>query len=255
LAAVLDWRLTAFTPTDPGPLPWLPGIPPHSMTIPFGASTWQGDPCWSPTSPTRFTITPTKVTPGRSGLQWDATQAQHSSARSESGGPPTALTPKTRDQPEAPNSKRSRPCGNNTSTGISRVPPSPQQMPGPTSHRPHAPHPAATTASSASTRPPNADPAGRPRPADNTPAVVSQRSEHQYALHAAMAAQGGTSPNWLFSDPEAGYADQPRVSSLRSGPRRLHQICRQQGFGEPKQVPRLKPRRSKSPWRVVTGGL
>jgi hypothetical protein len=28
MAAVLDWRLTALTPTDPGPLPWLPGIPP-----------------------------------------------------------------------------------------------------------------------------------------------------------------------------------------------------------------------------------
>jgi hypothetical protein len=28
MAAVLDWRLTALTPTDPGPLPWLPSIPP-----------------------------------------------------------------------------------------------------------------------------------------------------------------------------------------------------------------------------------
>jgi hypothetical protein len=28
MAAVLDWRLPAPTPTDPGPLPWLPGIPP-----------------------------------------------------------------------------------------------------------------------------------------------------------------------------------------------------------------------------------
>jgi conjugative relaxase-like TrwC/TraI family protein len=28
MAAVLDWRLTALTPTDPGPLPWLRGIPP-----------------------------------------------------------------------------------------------------------------------------------------------------------------------------------------------------------------------------------
>ena len=28
MAAVLDWRLTALVPTDPGPLPWLPGIPP-----------------------------------------------------------------------------------------------------------------------------------------------------------------------------------------------------------------------------------
>jgi hypothetical protein len=28
MAAVLDWRLAALTPTDPGPLPWLPSIPP-----------------------------------------------------------------------------------------------------------------------------------------------------------------------------------------------------------------------------------
>ncbi len=28
MAAVLYWRLTALTPTNPGPLPWLPGIPP-----------------------------------------------------------------------------------------------------------------------------------------------------------------------------------------------------------------------------------
>ena len=28
MAAVLYWRLPALTPTDPGPLPWLPGIPP-----------------------------------------------------------------------------------------------------------------------------------------------------------------------------------------------------------------------------------
>jgi hypothetical protein len=27
MAAVLDWRLTELTPTNPGPLPWLPGIP------------------------------------------------------------------------------------------------------------------------------------------------------------------------------------------------------------------------------------
>jgi hypothetical protein len=34
LAAVLDWRLTALTSTDPGPLPWLPGIPPTLHTDP-----------------------------------------------------------------------------------------------------------------------------------------------------------------------------------------------------------------------------
>jgi hypothetical protein len=27
MAAVLDWRLPEPAPTDPGPLPWLPGIP------------------------------------------------------------------------------------------------------------------------------------------------------------------------------------------------------------------------------------
>jgi conjugative relaxase-like TrwC/TraI family protein len=36
MAAVLDWRLTALTPTDPGPLPWLPGISP----------TFRADPVW-----------------------------------------------------------------------------------------------------------------------------------------------------------------------------------------------------------------
>jgi conjugative relaxase-like TrwC/TraI family protein len=36
MAAVLDWRLTALTPTDPGPLPWLQRIPP----------TLQADPVW-----------------------------------------------------------------------------------------------------------------------------------------------------------------------------------------------------------------
>jgi hypothetical protein len=36
MAAVLDWRLTALTPTNTGPLPWLPGIP----------ATLHADPVW-----------------------------------------------------------------------------------------------------------------------------------------------------------------------------------------------------------------
>ena len=56
------------------------------------------------------------------------------------GRPLTASIPKTRDQPEEPNSRRYRPCGNNASTGISLVPPTRQQMRGPTSDRQHAPH-------------------------------------------------------------------------------------------------------------------
>jgi hypothetical protein len=38
MAAVLYWRLTLFTDTDPGPLPWLPGIP----------ETLHADPVWGP---------------------------------------------------------------------------------------------------------------------------------------------------------------------------------------------------------------
>ena len=40
----------------------------RSMTIPSGATTWQSDPNWSPTSPTRSKTTPAKVTPSQSGL-------------------------------------------------------------------------------------------------------------------------------------------------------------------------------------------
>jgi hypothetical protein len=38
MAAVLDWRLPELTPTNPGPLPWLPGIPP----------TLHAHPVWGP---------------------------------------------------------------------------------------------------------------------------------------------------------------------------------------------------------------
>ena len=38
MAAVLSWRLPALTPTNPGPLPWLPGIPP----------TLHAHPVWGP---------------------------------------------------------------------------------------------------------------------------------------------------------------------------------------------------------------
>jgi len=39
VAAVLHWRLPALTPTNPGPLPWLPGIP----------ETLRSHPVWAPT--------------------------------------------------------------------------------------------------------------------------------------------------------------------------------------------------------------
>ena len=74
MAAVLYWRLPALTPVDPGPLPWLPGIPESSVAIPSGGSTWQSDPSWSPTSPVRFKIASAKVMPSRSGHHREATK-------------------------------------------------------------------------------------------------------------------------------------------------------------------------------------
>ena len=78
MAAVLYWRLPALTPTDPGPLPWLPGIPRNApCRSRLGRPTWQSDPNLSPTSPTRSKITSAKVTARQPGLQ--------------PGGHPTAL--------------------------------------------------------------------------------------------------------------------------------------------------------------------
>ena len=79
---------------------------------------------WAPSK-----TTPAKVTARQHGLQRELTPAL-SSAKSQCGEPPTASIPKTRDQPEKPNSKRSRPCGNNGSTWISRLPSTRQQMQG-----------------------------------------------------------------------------------------------------------------------------
>ncbi len=185
------------------------------MTIPSGGPTWQSDPNWSPTSPTRSKITPAKVTPSQSGHLREATRAPPSSAKSRCGGPPTASIPKTHDQPEEPNSKLSRPCGNNASTGISRVPPTRQQMRGPTSDRQDTPHSVQATTGSARTKNPNGVRAGRPRPADSTP-QSSHRGAQNMRLHSARrqdrqhAAESGSS-----------FRSRRRASAARPAPRVL----------------------------------
>jgi hypothetical protein len=162
------------------------------MPILSGGPIWQSDLNWSPTSPTRFKTTPAKVPTRQSGLHREVTtRAPPSSAKSQCGAPPTASIPKTRDQPEEPNSKRSRPCGNNASTGISRVPPTPQQMRRPMSGRQHTPHlDAGTTTGSACTNNPNGVRAGRPHPADSTP-QSSDRGARNVRLHKWAGRVGG----------------------------------------------------------------
>jgi hypothetical protein len=168
MAAVLYWRLPELTPTTPGPLPWLPGIPPTLRAHPVWSSYLAKRSQLWPTSPTGSKTTFARVTQSQSGHHREVTRAPPSSAKSQCGGPPTALLPKTHDQPAEPNSKRSRHSGNSASTGTSRVPPTRQQMGGPTSDKRHAPHLAATTTGNARTENRNGVRTGRPRPADNT---------------------------------------------------------------------------------------
>ena len=145
MAAVLYWRLPALTPTDPGPLPWLPGIP----------ATLHDHPVWGAYLAKRSQL----VADLADQVQDHACQGDAQPVWAAPGShPSTALIGEIavwraanginpqdpRPTGGGPNSKRSRPCGNNASTGISRVPPTRQQMRGPTSDRQDAPHLVAT---------------------------------------------------------------------------------------------------------------
>jgi hypothetical protein len=140
------------------------------MTILFGAATWHNDPNLSPTSPTRFKITSAEVTARQPGLQREFIRPP-SLAKSPYGEPPTASTPKIRDQPEkALNLIQSPPYGNSASTGISLVPPARQATRGSTNDKQHTPHLVEATTGSARTKNPNEIRPGQPHPAAN-PAV------------------------------------------------------------------------------------
>ena len=66
MAAVLYWRLPTLTLCRPQVrCPGSRAFHQRSMTIPSGSPTWQSDPSWSPTSPTRFKIKSGKVTLNR----------------------------------------------------------------------------------------------------------------------------------------------------------------------------------------------
>jgi hypothetical protein len=120
MAAVLYWRLTPLAPTDPGPLPWLPGIP----------ETLQAQPVWGPYLAKRSQL----VVDLADQVQDHAYQIDGPSVWAPPGShtssalvgniavwPPTASIPKIHDQPEEASSKCFRPSGNNASTGISRA--------------------------------------------------------------------------------------------------------------------------------------
>jgi hypothetical protein len=190
------------------------------MIIPFWPDKWPSGPNSSPTSPARSKTTPAKVTPSQSGHHREATRAQQLPAKSRCGGPPTASIPKTRAQPEEPNSKRSRPSGNNASTGISRAPPPSQQMQGRTGDRQDAPHLVQPTTGNARTRSTNGIRSGRPHPAANHRRAAAQGCGSPDTVMARS--HGSRLPKRALSGSRrlASLAAPLRVSSLRCGPLR-----------------------------------
>jgi hypothetical protein len=114
-------------------------------------------------------------------------------AKSQCGEPPTASIPKIHDQPEEPNSKCFRPCGNSDSTDISPIPPIHQTTQGPTNDSKHTPHiDADATTGKAHTKQLVNVRTGQSHPADSTAQWFgSRRSEYVIALQATMAGQAG----------------------------------------------------------------
>jgi hypothetical protein len=72
MAAALDWRLTALASTDPGPLPWLPGIPPTLRAHSAWATIWN------------FAVPP--IHQASTGLTNDRLHAPHLVARTTTTG-------------------------------------------------------------------------------------------------------------------------------------------------------------------------
>ena len=169
MAAVLYWRLPELTPTDPGPLPWLPGIP----------STLHAHPVWGDYLAKRSQLVADladqvqdHACQGDAEPVWAAPGSHPSTAligeiavwRAANGINPQDPRPTggepTRDSPP--------PCGNSASTGISPVPPIRQATQGLTNDRQHTPHlDAGTTTAGARTKHPVNVRTGQPHPAAN----------------------------------------------------------------------------------------
>jgi hypothetical protein len=180
------------------------------MPIPSGGPIWQNDLNWSRTSPARSKTTPGKVTARQPGLHREVTRAQHSSVKSQCGGPPTASILRTRDLPEEEASWiQPPPCGNSDSTGRSPVPPIPLATTGLTNDRPHTPHLDVRTTTSARTNHPVGVRTGRPHPADNprraaTQAAVVHPNAVMSRSHCSRLPNRGLSGSW------AGRKRRPR---------------------------------------------
>ena len=86
------------------------------MIITYGASTWRSGRSSSSASQNRSETVPVRTANSRSGHRRAAIRPLPCLAKSRSGVPPSASTPKTTDQPEQDNCRPWPPCGNRTST-------------------------------------------------------------------------------------------------------------------------------------------
>ena len=86
------------------------------MIITYGASTWRSGRSSSSASQNRSETAPVRTANSRSGHRRAAIRPLPCLAKSRSGVPPSASTPKTTDQPEQDNCRPWPPCGNRTST-------------------------------------------------------------------------------------------------------------------------------------------
>jgi conjugative relaxase-like TrwC/TraI family protein len=121
MAAVLDWRLPDPAATEPGPLPWLPGIP----------DALHDHPVWGPYIAQRAELITDLAARVRrdanedstppSGLRRAVSRASPSSVKSKSGGPPTRSTGRITDPRVQDNCRQRPPSGSTTSTEVLRT--------------------------------------------------------------------------------------------------------------------------------------
>ena len=215
MAAVLYWRLPALTPTNPGPLPWLPGIPPtlhdhpvwgaylakRSQLVANLADQVQDHPCQGDAEPVWAAPGSHPSTVHLSGNRSVAGRQRHQSPR-----PPT-------------NRRRGSPTRN--APGPLETTPRPayrachrpaRQMREPTIDRQHAPHlVAATTTASARTKHPVSVRTGQPHPAANPRRVATQGAavRTMQSWHAATAADYRIG---LYQDQARPTAAMPQVT-------------------------------------------
>ena len=222
MAAVLYWRLPELTPTNPGPLPWLPGIPPTLHAHPVWGDylakrsqlvadladqvqdhACQGDaePVWAPPGSHPSTALVGEI------AVWRAANGINPQDPRPTGGTQLETLPALWKQ------RLDRHIARSTD---------PPAMRGPTSDRQHTPHlVAGATTGSARTKNPVSVRTGRPRPADSTP-QSSDRGARNMRLHSTRRWQDRQQhlPNLALSDqgPASPGLAARVLASLRAAP-------------------------------------